>query len=178
MIGKVARAVWDHLRNHPDFGFNSRIGFLTRSFVLICGLYVVFLILVDRLPFVDTLGFDTALMVSSIGPALAAMTVVFIITFISRFTARKDRAVLSAPGSHLASALTFLMTKKDYERVFAQSLRDMREEYFEALQEGRLWLARWRHIQFYLSAIAMLGLLSGSKLVRLVQAAWKLSGPG
>jgi len=52
-----------------------------------------------------------------------------------------------APGAALISVALWLIPKKDVERILGQAIADMREEYFEALAEGRRWKARWIRVR-------------------------------
>ena len=54
------------------------------------------------------------------------------------------------PGSLVLKVTEFLCSKKVYERVFQQNIISMREEYFDALAEGREEKAKWIKIRGYL----------------------------
>jgi hypothetical protein len=53
------------------------------------------------------------------------------------------RLALRAPGSIVVKITSFVYSKRKYERVFAPTVSDMREEYYEALAMGRTWQSRW-----------------------------------
>ena len=55
------------------------------------------------------------------------------------------------PASRLILLLQMIFTKIIIEHIFAQTIADMREEYYEALEANNKPLARWRHVQLYLS---------------------------
>jgi hypothetical protein len=62
----------------------------------------------------------------------------------------KNSTISAAPGSLVLKIAEFLCTEKIYERVFLQSIVSMREEYFEALAEGRDEKAQWVKVRGYL----------------------------
>ena len=61
-----------------------------------------------------------------------------------------------APGSRVNLILQFLLPRKTYERIFAQIVADMREEYFQALNENDAPLAKWRLCQIYITVVVTL----------------------
>ena len=58
------------------------------------------------------------------------------------------------PGHRAKKVLSFLYTKKAFERVFADQFADMEIEYFEALKSGDARLARWVKVRGYLMLFA------------------------
>ena len=72
-----------------------------------------------------------------------------------RFRMHPDRRkIAGAPGRHLDSLVSFLYSKKKYDRVFAPTIGDMRQEYFDALLEGNSRKARWIWARGILSVLA------------------------
>ena len=63
------------------------------------------------------------------------------------------KVISQPPGSFVLMVSEFLCSKKVYERVFFQSIVNMREEYFDALSEGRKEKAYWVTIRGYISLI-------------------------
>lgn len=170
MMRRYRVALRHYIRNHPRFGVNAPFPFALAILLVGTAAWSVFAAIGDGFPFRNWIGPAAAPAIFyGVGAIIETVVVAYRLS---------GTAIRSAPGARLAYILSVLMTKKDYERIFAQSLGDMREEYFEALQAGRPGLARWRHIQFYISTVSMLFLLAASKLGRLVQAAWRLTGPG
>ena len=51
--------------------------------------------------------------------------------------------IRNTPGSLLINVLSFLYSKKKFERVFVPAISDMREEYSEALLAGKNSKAKW-----------------------------------
>ena len=87
-------------------------------------------------------------------------------------------AVFSPPGHWLLKLSEFLWSAQAHREVFVPLVRDMRQEYFEALVTGRDWLAKRRLLGGYWAfAAAALGRLPIS-LARWAVALWKVSGPG
>ncbi|WP_437709700.1 hypothetical protein WMF45_34630 [Sorangium sp. So ce448] len=64
------------------------------------------------------------------------------------------RYVAGPPGSRLHVAAVFFYSRKTVERVFDPMLKDMRDEYFEALAKAQTWKARWVHARYYWSFTA------------------------
>jgi hypothetical protein len=57
---------------------------------------------------------------------------------------RRSRSSISrAPGTHLLWLAEWLLPPRDAECIAGQAVADMREEYFQALAEGRRGKARW-----------------------------------
>jgi hypothetical protein len=89
---------------------------------------------------------------------------------VSRF---RSRTVVSAPASKILNLIRFLVPKKAYERIFAQTVADFREEYFLDLAQGRVRRARWLHLCLYLTLIATTFLWLGTSTAKKVVALWK-----
>lgn len=51
--------------------------------------------------------------------------------------------VREAPGTRILRIADFLYSPATVEKIFKQEVADWRFEYFEALNEGRYWKARW-----------------------------------
>lgn len=63
------------------------------------------------------------------------------------------KVISNAPGSWVLRMSEFLCTKNLYERVFLQSILNMREEYFDALAKGRKEKAQWVKVRGYIALI-------------------------
>lgn len=55
--------------------------------------------------------------------------------------------IFSTPGATAVRVLQFLVPKKAYDEVFAQTIADTREEYFAALDEGDKAKAGWIRVR-------------------------------
>lgn len=66
------------------------------------------------------------------------------------------RFIKAAPGNLLKSIAGSVLRKKTYERLVVQTILDEREEYYEALSEGREIKARWIAIRMWLLVICNL----------------------
>ena len=53
------------------------------------------------------------------------------------------------PGGNLLRIVDFLFSKRTLSLTFTPLVTDWRIEYFEALQEGRVWKARWISFRYY-----------------------------
>lgn len=84
-----------------------------------------------------------------------------------------DGAVSFPPGYALLYVSEFTFSKKTLQLVVVPVISDMREEYFEALLQNRIWKARWVRVRGTWSFFAAMGLdrafVFGSFFVR----AWK-----
>ncbi len=58
------------------------------------------------------------------------------------------KVILRAPTRPLWFLIPFF-SKKTMDKILLPCIADFEEEYFEAVQENRLWLARWKCIQHY-----------------------------
>jgi hypothetical protein len=86
--------------------------------------------------------------------------------------------VRRAPASGALNIIRFIVSTKTFENVFAQAVLDMREEYFDALAKGKVWQARLRHVQLYLTLLMITIALAGAKFGKLFVRLWKISGGG
>jgi hypothetical protein len=77
------------------------------------------------------------------------------------------------PGQKLYELADFLFSKQTNERVFFPVVADMREEYFEALSQNRIWKARWVHVRGTWSFVAAMGLDRFFSVVSLCVKVWK-----
>ncbi len=66
-----------------------------------------------------------------------------------RSNAFLQKNIKTPPANLLVRIVRFVFSKSSFENFFAQSIADMREEYFEALIANKKWLAHWRHVQIY-----------------------------
>jgi hypothetical protein len=77
------------------------------------------------------------------------------------------------PGAKLLQLTDFLYTKRKQEKVFEEIVRDMREEYFEAMAQNRIGKARWVRIRGTYSFFAAIGLDRAFTFVSFFIKAWK-----
>lgn len=107
-------------------------------------------------------------LVMSDSTALSQVDLVFDEKWDLDVISRPAQAVVKpAPGHTTLRVARFLCSRQTFERVFCQTLEDMRFEYFEALAHGELWRARWIHVRFFLDLARAAG---SSALVRFLQA--------
>lgn len=84
--------------------------------------------------------------------------------------------IVVAPGATLLKALPYLCSKQVIERVFAQSIDDMRMEYYDALAQGRKVLAWCVLGRFWLGLFNTFVLQAGVSVAKKIHAIWKLGG--
>jgi hypothetical protein len=77
------------------------------------------------------------------------------------------------PGSRLICLAEFLLTQKSYHEIVVPIISDMREEYFEALSQNRIWKARWVRVRGTWSFFAALGLDRFFSIVSMCVKVWK-----
>jgi hypothetical protein len=56
-------------------------------------------------------------------------------------------SIARPPGFWLISTAEFLMSKKQFCTLVVPTIADMREEYYQALAQNRIWKARWVRIR-------------------------------
>lgn len=86
---------------------------------------------------------------------------------------RKSNVVPRAPGGLLLSVVEFLFTKRSVEQVFVPTIVDMRDEYFEALSQNRIWKARWVRLRGTWKFFVAMGLDRVLSLVWLCAKIWR-----
>jgi len=84
--------------------------------------------------------------------------------------------IVVAPGTALLKTLPYLCSKQVIERVFAQSIDDMREEYYDALAQDRNFLAWCVLARFWLGLFNTFVLQAGVSVAKKIHAIWKLGG--
>jgi hypothetical protein len=80
--------------------------------------------------------------------------------------------LVGAPGQRLNKLASFLYSKGKYDKVFAPTIGDMRQEYFEALSEGKTRKARWVWARGILSVLAAVVADVPLSLIGLVRKIW------
>lgn len=100
---------------------------------------------------------------------------VFAGVFASRASGRKKRSrVVVPPGYAVLHLLKFIFSKRAFDTVFSQVIIDMREEYFEALEAGKIGKARWivlrDHLGILLTVVTYLAARVGKKVLGI----WKM----
>lgn len=78
------------------------------------------------------------------------------------------------PGTYVRSVLAFLLPKSAFDSIFSQQILDMREEYFEALDDGRSNKARWIVVRDHFRIVITLTAYLAASLGKTVAAVWKL----
>jgi hypothetical protein len=88
---------------------------------------------------------------------------------------RDKRHVVIPPGSELLTIAEFFYSKKTYTLRFKPIVADMRQEYFEALYEKRVWKARWMYGLYVWKFFRAMGLSWGFSLLEKILKTWKAS---
>ncbi len=108
----------------------------------------------------------------TIGNIETAMSEVLRILF-KRNTEKRKLAVQLPPGHLLILFADFFFSRRKNERLFLPLISDMREEYYQASAENRLWKARWVQIRGAWSFFAVIGADRAYSMVLLFVKAWK-----
>ena len=95
------------------------------------------------------------------------------ILFWAKEGVRFNSRLFKPSGNLLLSMAEFLYSSKTYQRVFLPIISDMREEYFEALSQNRIWKARWVRVRGTWSFFAAMGLDRAFVFVSFFVKAWK-----
>ena len=92
-------------------------------------------------------------------------------------TVREDTApkrhLTRPPGSLFETVVRFVYSPKTREAVFDQIIFDMREEYNEALFDGKRWKARWIRVRGTSAIFTAMGLHRIGSLAKKVVLIWK-----
>ena len=88
----------------------------------------------------------TTTMVGLLAFALAT-TLAALGTVLASALERNESELILPPGARLRNGLHFIYPPKTAERVFDQIIRDMQEEWQEAIINNQQWLARWVHVR-------------------------------
>jgi|ERR671923_2919865 hypothetical protein len=88
---------------------------------------------------------------------------------------RDKRHVVIPPGSKLLTIAEFFYSKKTYTLCFKPIVDDMRQEYFEALCEKRVWKARWMYGLYVWKFFCAMGLNWGFSLLEKILKTWRAS---
>ena len=86
------------------------------------------------------------------------------------------RSVSKPPGMLLRRIARFIYSKKVYEGVFAEVLAEAECEYFEALDEGASWRARWVRVRGIWAFWAAFSAQSAVSSIKRIWTIMKLSG--
>jgi len=105
------------------------------------------------------------------GAAVAPAVVVY--EFVKLMTTRNRRRsaeyLVAPPGSFAKRVLSFIFSKKAFDKIFAQAINDMREEHAEALANGEVGKARWIVVRDHLwLGLTVAAYLSASVVKRVV----------
>lgn len=77
------------------------------------------------------------------------------------------------PGFGLRVFANFLCSRKTFELVLEPTLRDLYDEYCQALLERRPWKARWVRIRGYLSFWSAVFAQAPISVIKMVYQIWK-----
>lgn len=88
---------------------------------------------------------------------------------------KNQKSIFKPPGSTFLNFANFLYSKKTYKKIFEPIISDMREEYFEALQDNRKWKARYIKIIYSISFIQTMIAHAGISVFKLAKDIWKIS---
>lgn len=100
--------------------------------------------------------------------------VAFFLVFPSELMLRSKPKLISPPGSWARAVLSFVFSKKTFEQVYAQGIADLRDDYFEALAEGRLWEARKIVLSYYIRLVLTIGGWSLTSVLKKLVGLWKI----
>jgi hypothetical protein len=81
--------------------------------------------------------------------------------------------IQTPPGCHLRSLAEFFVSRRTFELVLEPTLRDLLDEYCEALKEARFWKARWVCVRGYWSFWSAAGAQSAVCFARTMVQIWK-----
>jgi hypothetical protein len=87
----------------------------------------------------------------------------------------KIRVIGQAPGSTLLNVADFLVSRRSMDEVFLPTIQDMREEYFEALSQGRHRKAAWIRVRGTWAVLSAASALFGVRLSKLIVGIWRAS---
>lgn len=82
------------------------------------------------------------------------------------------RKINTAPGTNLLFLVDFFFSPRIVELTFKPILADWHAAYFEALNQGRIWKARWISVRYRYAFIKAMGL---SKVYSLLKQIMSLS---
>jgi hypothetical protein len=98
----------------------------------------------------------------------------FLAMIIIRSNANRElNQLMTAPGSKLLAFSDFFFSNKQFVSVYGPIISDMREEYFEALSQNRIWKARWVRVRGTWSFFAAMGLDRAFAFVSFFMKAWR-----
>lgn len=84
--------------------------------------------------------------------------------------------IVKPPAGRAVTFLQFVMPKRDFERVFAQTIQDFRDEYFELLAAGEVRRAWCRNVFIYGTLALTIAAWSMASIGKMVAKFWRLSG--
>ena len=85
------------------------------------------------------------------------------------------RRIKKPPGNFLNCAAEFLFSKKNYKHIFQPLISDMREEYYEALAEGRTLKAKWINASYWCTFFITIVLHGFSSVLKVIEKIKKLA---
>jgi hypothetical protein len=104
---------------------------------------------------------------------------IFSISKVSNILRREDERwqrhhIERPPATGLVTFLQFVFTKRAFESVFLNVVGDMREEYFEALNQGHHGRARWFHFLLYPTILLTIFVWLTSQVAKKAVEVWRL----
>jgi hypothetical protein len=87
----------------------------------------------------------------------------------------KTRAIQAPPAQWIRSIADIPFSRRTYEQVLEPILRDLFDEYCEALNQKRPWKARWVRIRGYWSFWSAVFAQLPISVVKMVYKIWKAS---
>jgi hypothetical protein len=99
-------------------------------------------------------------------------------TFLMRPKSRRShhRLVSRPPGSWLLALAEFFCSRKTYTGIFLPTIIDLRVEYCEALDQGKIWKARWVLLRGWCSFWNAAAMRLPISAVRILVRLWQVSG--
>lgn len=82
-------------------------------------------------------------------------------------------SIFKPPGSLIVLIAESICSNKSFKGIVMPAISDMREEYFEALSQNRIWKARWVRVRGTWSFLAAMGLDRVFSVVSLCVKVWR-----
>ncbi len=99
------------------------------------------------------------------------------VTLIVKFKNKISITKLSLPpGTTILRISRFIYTQKTFNRIFEPTIADMREEYFEAIQNEEKLKAKWINIRGHLIFVQTMIAHAGVSVVKLAKNIWTIAG--
>ena len=154
-------------RDTSDATIASRAGM-----ALLCGATTLSMFVAERYDIISYSGRQKLpiLLLSIVGTMLTVFNGQYVFIFLFRKLRDRSKSpshpIKKAPGSNLLILVEYFYSPKIVEGVFKQIVADWRGEYFEALQQRRLWKARLVNIRYLFSFVMAMGLSKVLSFIR------------